>query len=464
MLATLAAGALTLSACHSNQTPVEDEGPTPSRDVAENYQLKDSPRRFHIGVPKDAQVRTHSQRPRTIAEATGDPQLDAELQRISDRESDASAQARFDAAVLLYRVGRTTEAQALFAESMALRVSWMPALTRIDRDPRLPAQQPPGSSVYAQFWDLGKELNLSNVVDAWETQGEAEGVKYSLGAHPVATRDLLAAAIEGQGSQIPNPQLIAANSNVLVIGNEMQLDSFTSIMENLVSANEKELGNAFTITTKLYGLDFLPKKSDPDTAARDLDFDGQWDIGVLHRGIKADEFSTALRLNGEHDPELLSAPRVTAYGWQPAVLEISNQVTFVRGVDIVPSKGKDYVGDPQLDVVRDGMSLSLRAAPVAGGRIALAFRLESARLTRPIREEQVRVGDSTFQFQVPELLRWEMASGGVVNENESAIVLVPVDPSSGAKGYVAVELTVQRVKLNDATPDGDLPESGEQEY
>lgn len=441
-----AVAAIAVGACSSTSS----EGQHADGSHVDSLAAQHSPERFRIGAPALDEHASES------LELTGEEDVDLLLQRFIAQENDARAKARFQAAVTLHFGGYPDKARALFEDALSLRNAWLPERVAIDRSAqhKFALETPP---TFAQVFDLPSALGLRREVPHELGQDRAEirlQRELDMGERPIDLADLVQTALTEIDPTLSERDLLAANASLMVVGADAEIEQVSKALDQLKAANESVTGDIFVITSRVYALDSLPPVIQGEQD-RDANGDGYWDVGVLH--LDADRSVLARAPGGV--PDTLSAPRIAVYPWQAATLAIINQVSYTRGFDVIRTPEDHYVGDPDIGVVQDGLNLSLRAAPLHKGQVAIAFRLNASELQRPLREQEVSIGDATFRFHTPMLNRWETSFSGAMSEGSSAIAILP--SQSGEQRFVAVELSISRVATPESGSDKPAPSDEE---
>ena len=149
------------------------------------------------------------------------------------------------------------------------------------------------------------------------------------------------------------------------------------------------------------------------------------------------------KLDGANAAKLTS-PRVLLAPMSPAEIFIGNEVAYIADYEStsIPDLSQE-IADPVISTLRDGESLSVRAAPV-GDMLRLRVRFESSHLVRPMALETMRIGSGGFEVQVqrPELKSVNATATFDVVKG-SAVVLGTVDETGDAKAPSGVIVIVK---------------------
>ncbi len=135
------------------------------------------------------------------------------------------------------------------------------------------------------------------------------------------------------------------------------------------------------------------------------------------------------------------APRLVAFPFQEAHLKAVEQTPYVKDfeVKVLPAEGPELahveVADPVIDVVEDGLNLTLRGVPVTGGRLAVYARLDYSHVARPIRSMDMALASGVrVTLQRPDVTHVEIHVGRFELAAEQSLLLVTSLDGEEGKG------------------------------
>lgn len=125
--------------------------------------------------------------------------------------------------------------------------------------------------------------------------------------------------------------------------------------------------------------------------------------------------------------DLLSMPRVAFKPLQSASLTALDEIPYIADFALTEVSG-EAVLDPVIRTVQEGLTLELRAVPLADGRLAVSCQFDRSVVTRPIRMTSTTYGgklDAPVTVQVPEVRMLRAEGRFDVWPSETVLLLAP---------------------------------------
>jgi hypothetical protein len=151
-------------------------------------------------------------------------------------------------------------------------------------------------------------------------------------------------------------------------------------------------------------------------------------------------------------PETLAPPALCAPVGGTAQAVVTNQMSYVSGVDVVFARDASFA-DPEIDVVDDGLELTVAIGESPRPGVAqFAFRLRTSAVERPLAQRAIRVSDDATEVSVQVPRSAVREALGVAEQPFGVARLLAHVPGSAGSDQIAVFATVFAVEL-DPLPD-----------
>lgn len=151
--------------------------------------------------------------------------------------------------------------------------------------------------------------------------------------------------------------------------------------------------------------------------------------------------------------DLVTTPRVLVYAGSPARITTGKEYAYIKDFELTVSPAMDReILDPTVDVVFEGLSLDVRAAP-RRGKLRVQVSFSSSHVERPFAEKTLNVGplDHEVTVQVPDVTTID-AKALFDLEQDAAIVLAATDAAGNKDEAALVLLTAEVVEPADQEP------------
>ncbi len=153
---------------------------------------------------------------------------------------------------------------------------------------------------------------------------------------------------------------------------------------------------------------------------------GQSANGVGVTSLDGAQSSDLLAMLAESpDAIVLSSPRLTVMEGQTGTIEISTEVSYVSGFDLVPAPGerdaKTLIADPVIGVVKDGIVIALKVER-GGDKYNLELDVGVSALQRPIGTSEVHVLGAPMTVQVPVMVTQRLKGSGLVVPDRTIVL------------------------------------------
>ncbi|MGK0482944.1 MAG: hypothetical protein ACJAQ3_002926 [Planctomycetota bacterium] len=159
--------------------------------------------------------------------------------------------------------------------------------------------------------------------------------------------------------------------------------------------------------------------------------------------VTADELAKIREtLSVVEEMELVTAPRVTVTLGARANISVLKETAYVKDYDLTILPDMDgQISDPVIGRVQEGLSIDVRALPVAKETLMLHAEFILTSLKRPLREETRKVGGTGAEvtIQIPEVRKVKAAAQFELKDGAS-LLLRTVDP--GFDGEAEQDLLV----------------------
>ena len=172
-----------------------------------------------------------------------------------------------------------------------------------------------------------------------------------------------------------------------------------------------------------------------------------FDRGGLERFTRArsgevlapEQLADLLRALSAAGVEAVTAPSVTTFPFQEAMLSVLDQVAYVRDYElkVIPEQDAE-IADPIIDVVDSGITLQLRAIPLAHEQLSVFASLVYVDLARPIPTKTLTLGagHNPVTIQLPEVTKVKLEGRFALRSGET-LLLATSDPK-GEKEVLAL--------------------------
>lgn len=168
----------------------------------------------------------------------------------------------------------------------------------------------------------------------------------------------------------------------------------------------------------------------------------------------ADRDALVAKLTAAPNTMNTMAPSVLAFPNQRCNVSVLNQVAYIKSFTVqVVEPGRQEIADPEVAVIHEGLSLSVRATPIDTGVLALDLTFDCAEVVRPIKTRKVRLSTSApseGEIGVPEVLSARIVSTVLVREGSSVVLSTPRQGEK--KGDLVLVVTAERKPLPPAEP------------
>lgn len=210
------------------------------------------------------------------------------------------------------------------------------------------------------------------------------------------------------------------------------------------------------------------------------EFDGMIDVQarifVMERGklgaytpvgsgsvLDPEEATGLLKDLTEAGAEQIVAPRLMTFPFQEATLAVINQEAYIKDYElkVFPDLDAEIV-DPVIGVVEDGMTMSLRAMPMAEGYLGIQAHLEYAVLERPIPTVDLHIGSGghPVTVQVPHVTRISIEGRFHMKPGHSLLLFTSDPPGIND---VVVVLNASVISMEELVQDPEVVEQEEPE-
>lgn len=121
--------------------------------------------------------------------------------------------------------------------------------------------------------------------------------------------------------------------------------------------------------------------------------------------------------------DCVSSPRMVIKPGQRATISVLDQTAYIKDYELTIVPGRDEeIADPVIDVIKTGLILDVRAAPVSATRMALHAEYTVTKAERPFPEAKVQLGTRRMEVtvQLPEVHtmrakgRFDLGTGSAV--------------------------------------------------
>ncbi len=158
----------------------------------------------------------------------------------------------------------------------------------------------------------------------------------------------------------------------------------------------------------------------------------------------------------------ITAPRITVYDGQRANVSITNQISYIQDYD-VEVKGENWMADPIVGVVQDGLIVDLRPV-VSKDRETVTVDIDFtwADVKRPIQERKVilREGGAPVTIPLPEIDVGSANATATLPAGGAALIAAPVKLGNGKDAftrYVMVTTKIMTLEAQDLRKKGPAP-------
>ena len=131
--------------------------------------------------------------------------------------------------------------------------------------------------------------------------------------------------------------------------------------------------------------------------------------------------SNPVELKLLRDIPILSAPRVTIYDGQTGVIQITNQISYISGFEFSGEKST-RIADPIVDVLNEGLVLSVKADKRGEGRVHLELELLLSEVAKPIKTQDVKLLGAPMTIQTPVAMNQRLTAKGEFDEDRTLVL------------------------------------------
>lgn len=241
--------------------------------------------------------------------------------------------------------------------------------------------------------------------------------------------DTLRFLMGNEGGGAPHMQPSADGRALLVVGTSAQHEVVAEVLEGL--EDERRLVD---VESRIHRL----------PAARVAELTGGRTAFLVEGEARA------RLLAGLAEVDVLTAPRVLAQVAAPVQMSVLSQTAYISDYELtVLEASRMEIVDPVIEVIQEGLTVEVRAAPW-NGKLRTHVSFTSSSLERPIPEVNVQVGPGKSQVTVQKPRVANLRASALFDlEGDTAIVLVATDPSGKDEDAAVVVMTARLVE-----PDG----------
>jgi len=155
----------------------------------------------------------------------------------------------------------------------------------------------------------------------------------------------------------------------------------------------------------------------------------------------------------------ITAPRLTVYDGQYANVSITNQIGYVRDVEVVEVGAAERVARPVMDLAQDGLAFGIRPTISEDRRtITIEMDVTGAVIEKPMRTHAVQCAGKTVEIQVPHIDLSVFRTTVRILDEGSFLLDNVMTVGEGEDAVVRLALVTARVTTLDA---GILPRPNE---
>lgn len=167
--------------------------------------------------------------------------------------------------------------------------------------------------------------------------------------------------------------------------------------------------------------------------------------GRTARTITGAELEALRKQLAERD--IISTPRVLVDPGAPAVISTGKQIAYVADIELtVVADGDEEIADPKIDVLFEGLTLDIRAAP-RDERLRCQVKFTSSQLERPIPTQTLHIGAMRQEAKVQRPVLTTIEASALFDlKDDAAVVLVATEASGQGDDAALVILTATLIE------------------